>query len=383
MVVAAVLIGVGGGGVCARGWLGVACGRCGWHAAATCGEVRPCSCHAALRCAALCGACARRCAARQGARGGAAAGRPVCAAQAGVARGDACAGRGCVACAHAALSAAAAQGCAPPPLPAAVHTHHARHTTPDAPATTTHTHAHATRHTPHNASQLELAVKTQQADFVDVRVADSLRMVSELELLQVRPTKCVWASVVQKPGLCGSRRGEVRMQSPAGAAATLCLVARRTQPPRRTPPLHHARARAHALASSQRNAQAPGLPFSLPREYAGLPRLVGRATVELTVAKGDDSLAFVDPVKGGLSKQAKVCVRACACVCFFGGGGDGFMTHCATVAMHEWRAVCCGARGGLVAALPCAATRRGSRCPAAAAAAAHAVVDGAAPGAAA
>jgi hypothetical protein len=33
--------------------------------------------------------------------------------------------------------------------------------------------------------QLELAVKTQQADFVDVRVADALRQVSDLELLQV------------------------------------------------------------------------------------------------------------------------------------------------------------------------------------------------------
>lgn len=33
--------------------------------------------------------------------------------------------------------------------------------------------------------QLELAVKTQQADFVDVRVADALKQVSDLELLQV------------------------------------------------------------------------------------------------------------------------------------------------------------------------------------------------------
>lgn len=83
--------------------------------------------------------------------------------------------------------------------------------------------------------QLELAVKTQQADFVDVRVADALRQVSDLELLQ-----------------------------------------------------------------------APGLPFSLPKEYASLPHLVGRATVELTVEKADDSLAFVDNVNGGLSKQAKI-----------------------------------------------------------------------------
>ena len=52
--------------------------------------------------------------------------------------------------------------------------------------------------------------------------------------------------------------------------------------------------------------QAPGLAFSLPKEYASLPHLMGRATVELTVEKADDSLAFVDVVYGGLSKQTKV-----------------------------------------------------------------------------
>jgi hypothetical protein len=54
--------------------------------------------------------------------------------------------------------------------------------------------------------------------------------------------------------------------------------------------------------------QAPGLAFSLPKEYANLPHLIGRATVELTVEKSDDSLAFIDTVNGGLSKQGKVCV---------------------------------------------------------------------------
>jgi hypothetical protein len=48
------------------------------------------------------------------------------------------------------------------------------------------------------------------------------------------------------------------------------------------------------------------LPFSLPKEYASLPHLVGRATVVLTVEKADSSLAFIDNVNGGLSKQAKV-----------------------------------------------------------------------------
>ncbi|WIA35054.1 hypothetical protein OEZ86_003543 [Tetradesmus obliquus] len=83
--------------------------------------------------------------------------------------------------------------------------------------------------------QLELAVKTQQPDFVGVRIADSLRRIADLELLQ-----------------------------------------------------------------------APGLSFSLPREYASRPYLAGRAIVQLTVEKADGSLAFVDTVNGGLSKQGQV-----------------------------------------------------------------------------
>eukprot|EP00877_Chromochloris_zofingiensis_P007222 jgi/Chrzof1/2753/Cz11g28010.t1_CYP37 len=83
--------------------------------------------------------------------------------------------------------------------------------------------------------QLELAVKTQQPDFASVRVADVLKGVSELELLE-----------------------------------------------------------------------APGLSFSLPKDYETLPRLIGRAVVELTVEKADASLAFVDNVNGGLAPQGKV-----------------------------------------------------------------------------
>eukprot|EP00195_Chlamydomonas_chlamydogama_P006999 CAMPEP_0202892210 /NCGR_PEP_ID=MMETSP1392-20130828/1989_1 /ASSEMBLY_ACC=CAM_ASM_000868 /TAXON_ID=225041 /ORGANISM="Chlamydomonas chlamydogama, Strain SAG 11-48b" /LENGTH=381 /DNA_ID=CAMNT_0049576099 /DNA_START=237 /DNA_END=1383 /DNA_ORIENTATION=+ len=52
--------------------------------------------------------------------------------------------------------------------------------------------------------------------------------------------------------------------------------------------------------------QAPGLPFSIPRDYSNLPRLVGRAVVELEVERGDASLAFVDNVNGGLSKRGTV-----------------------------------------------------------------------------
>lgn len=69
--------------------------------------------------------------------------------------------------------------------------------------------------------------------------------------------------------------------------------------------------------------------FSIPKEYASLPHLVGRATVELTVEKADDSLAFVDRANGGLSKQGKV-RGACGrvpdwrgrCVWLCGRGGE-------------------------------------------------------------
>ncbi|GIL50914.1 hypothetical protein Vafri_7000 [Volvox africanus] len=80
--------------------------------------------------------------------------------------------------------------------------------------------------------KLELAVKTQQPDAVSVRVADALRTVADLELLQ-----------------------------------------------------------------------APALPFLIPKEYQALPRLVGRAQVELTLEKRDGSLGFVDPVVGGPAKR--------------------------------------------------------------------------------
>eukprot|EP00879_Flechtneria_rotunda_P006328 GHRR01006651.1.p1 GENE.GHRR01006651.1~~GHRR01006651.1.p1 ORF type:complete len:427 (+),score=169.90 GHRR01006651.1:312-1592(+) len=85
--------------------------------------------------------------------------------------------------------------------------------------------------------QLELAVKTQQPDFAGVRVADALKGVADLELLE-----------------------------------------------------------------------APGLAFSLPKEYSDRPYLAGRAIVELQLEKADGSLAFVDVVNGGLSKTGKVTI---------------------------------------------------------------------------
>jgi hypothetical protein len=52
--------------------------------------------------------------------------------------------------------------------------------------------------------------------------------------------------------------------------------------------------------------QAPGLTFSIPREYASMPRLVGRAVVRLTIEKSDGALAFVNAKQGGLDKQGVV-----------------------------------------------------------------------------
>lgn len=43
---------------------------------------------------------------------------------------------------------------------------------------------------------------------------------------------------------------------------------------------------------------------SARQEYASLPRLVGRAVVELTFEKRDGSLGFLDPVAGGPAKRA-------------------------------------------------------------------------------
>ncbi|GLC36069.1 hypothetical protein PLESTF_000972600 [Pleodorina starrii] len=83
--------------------------------------------------------------------------------------------------------------------------------------------------------KLEMAVKTQQPDAVALRVADALKSVAELELLQ-----------------------------------------------------------------------APGLPFLIPKEYGTLPRLVGRATVELTVEKADGSRGFSDPAAGGPTSAARL-----------------------------------------------------------------------------
>ncbi|EFJ49061.1 hypothetical protein VOLCADRAFT_104498 [Volvox carteri f. nagariensis] len=52
--------------------------------------------------------------------------------------------------------------------------------------------------------------------------------------------------------------------------------------------------------------QAPGLPFLIPKEYQSLPRLVGRAVVELTVEKRDGSLGFLDPVAGGPARTGRL-----------------------------------------------------------------------------
>jgi cyclophilin family peptidyl-prolyl cis-trans isomerase len=54
--------------------------------------------------------------------------------------------------------------------------------------------------------------------------------------------------------------------------------------------------------------QAPGLPYPIPSQYASLPRLTGRAVVELVIEKANGSEAFVpmDGSEEGPSKRAKL-----------------------------------------------------------------------------
>ncbi|KAF5829595.1 cyclophilin-type peptidyl-prolyl cis-trans isomerase [Dunaliella salina] len=87
--------------------------------------------------------------------------------------------------------------------------------------------------------QVELAVSTQQPDFVGVRANAALQLTARLELLQ-----------------------------------------------------------------------SPGLPFVIPKEYANLPRLAGRSVVEFQVEQKDGELAFVDPIKGGLTSTGIIQVTA-------------------------------------------------------------------------
>lgn len=51
------------------------------------------------------------------------------------------------------------------------------------------------------------------------------------------------------------------------------------------------------------HVQAPGLPFFIPKDYTNLPKLIGRATVALTIEKADGSNAFIDRKNGGLTKR--------------------------------------------------------------------------------
>lgn len=82
--------------------------------------------------------------------------------------------------------------------------------------------------------QLELSIKTQQPDRVSIQVADVLKSVADLEIIE-----------------------------------------------------------------------APGLPYTIPKEYAGLPRLTGRAVVQLTVERADGE-GFVDREAGGVRPQGTV-----------------------------------------------------------------------------
>ncbi|KAK9818070.1 hypothetical protein WJX72_006649 [[Myrmecia] bisecta] len=52
--------------------------------------------------------------------------------------------------------------------------------------------------------------------------------------------------------------------------------------------------------------QAAGISFAIPKEYANLPRLTGRAVAEVVIERPDGSLSFVDNAGGGLQAQAKL-----------------------------------------------------------------------------
>ena len=60
-------------------------------------------------------------------------------------------------------------------------------------------------------------------------------------------------------------------------------------------------------------AQAPGLPFIVNSSFKNLPRLEGRAVVELEVAKANGSAAFVDVNEGRkkVRRATKGTVDAC------------------------------------------------------------------------
>jgi cyclophilin family peptidyl-prolyl cis-trans isomerase len=52
--------------------------------------------------------------------------------------------------------------------------------------------------------------------------------------------------------------------------------------------------------------QAPSLPYAIKKEYSSLPRLIGRASVEMRVEKKDSTLVFVDEKNGGLVRTGLV-----------------------------------------------------------------------------
>lgn len=54
--------------------------------------------------------------------------------------------------------------------------------------------------------------------------------------------------------------------------------------------------------------QAPGLAFSIPKEYSSLPRLTGRATVQLNIEKGNGSATFLANNGKGPSSAAQLTI---------------------------------------------------------------------------
>lgn len=163
--------------------------------------------------------------------------------------------------------------------------------------------------------QVELAVSTQQPDFVSVRTNSALQLVARLELLQAPGLPFV----IPKVGVC-------RLPAPQHA---LCLpvphLFKAVPPacPSSPPPVAEQRARLMGLPFDLHASRSVGLGPLAPRsgqtlqEYANLPRLTGRSVVELQVEQRDGALAFVDPVKGGLTSTGIIQVQGAESI-FFG-----------------------------------------------------------------
>ncbi len=145
--------------------------------------------------------------------------------------------------------------------------------------------------------------RTQQPDYVALRVSEALKATAELE-------------VIEAPGLTfsipkvSSQRRNPLNEGTEGGFAT-CRAHRK-----RGAAAHAAPAATHcsccAARPPKRQARRRGVYLLGLQDYQGLPRLVGRAVVQFEVQRRDGApQAFVDSLRGGLSNTAKIQVGAC------------------------------------------------------------------------